>query len=322
MRMVRGARRRGWLRTSYRAAAAVGVLTAGTAMALVGTMAAQGVAVARRLSSAHPERVHPGATCYGADRPGTPIRFGILGDSLAAGYGATAPEHTLGALLAGLLVGKTGRPVMVANVAEVGAETPVLPAQLARLEQAGAMDVVLIVIGANDVMRLRHPALTLGPLAEVSRELRRTGTALVVATCPDLGMVTSLPRPLRHAAHHASRFIALCQTIVVLRSGGRTVSLGDTLGALFRADPDGMFSPEDRLHPSDSGYRKAAEVILPSVRAAVGAPGPRIPHRVHTHGRRYRLSWWAMRMTRGMRAAAVAVTTAPAADGARPHDAM
>ena len=124
---------------------------------------------------------------------------------------------------------------------------------------------------------------------------------MVVATCPDLGTVHSFRQPLRFFAHWYSRVTATAQAIVTLRAGGRSVSLVDTLGPLFRADPVGMFSAHDHLHPSNRGYEAAASVILPSVRVAAGAPLPAdagVRHRVYRKGSHHPLAWWAFRATR------------------------
>jgi hypothetical protein len=54
-----------------------------------------------------------------------------------------------------------------------------------------------------------------------------------------------------------------------VEAGGRTVSLGSILGPEFAATPKVLFGP-DRFHPSAAGYSSLAQVLLPSVLAAVG----------------------------------------------------
>lgn len=86
---------------------------------------------------------------------------------------------------------------------------------------------------------------------------------------------------MRFFAHWLSLVLATAQTIVVLRAGGRAVSLADTLGPLFRRESATMFST-DHLHPSSRGYAQAADILFPSVQAAAaqwtGAP-VRVPER-------------------------------------------
>ncbi|WP_051191934.1 SGNH/GDSL hydrolase family protein [Microbacterium luticocti] len=287
-----------------RIAHAAGV-AAGAAVGLVATVGivttAEGLLARERLAPTRLGSVLPHSGVYGAHSPGTPIRLGLMGDSLAVGYGADHPDHTPGVLLARGLAAASSRPVALTNVAAVGAESTALLGQLGHLRELTDPDVVVIVVGANDVMRLKRLTDALWPLAEVVRHLRRDGVQVVVATCPDLGTVHPFSQPLRFFAHWYSRVTATGQAIVVLRAGGRTVSLADTLGPLFRHDPQGMFSPHDHLHPSDAGYRAAADAILPSVCAAAGYPRPQdahVPHRVYRKGSRHPLAWWAFRASR------------------------
>ena len=248
---------------------------------------------------------------------GAPIRMGMMGDSLAVGYGAEDPAMTPGALLAMWLAEVSHRPVELTNVAVVGAESTALIPQLAQLREVTDPEVVVIIVGANDVMHLKRLTDALWPLSATVRDLRRTGAQVVVATCPDLGTVRPFSQPLRFFAHWSGRLLATGQVIVALRAGGRTVSLADTLGPLFRRDPDDMFSAHDHLHPSSIGYEQAAAVMLPSVLAAVGyeREDARTPHRVYRKGSRHPLAWWAFRASRrvGARMTAASSTVAGSA---------
>jgi lysophospholipase L1-like esterase len=237
---------------------------------------------------------------FGTDRHGPPIALGVMGDSLAVGYGARSPASAPAALIAAGLVEASDRPVSLTNVAEVGAESAALLTQLTKLRERTAPDVVLVMIGGNDVMHMKRLTDALWPLAATVRTLRAGGAEVVVATCPDFGTVREFAQPLRVVAHWYSRLLATGQALVVLRAGGRAVSLADTLGPLFRVHR-GLFCTYDRVHPSSAGYAAAASVMLPSVRAAAGCPFPadeRVPHRVYRKGSRYRLAWWAFRAVR------------------------
>lgn len=298
--------------------ALVGVgAVAGTLVTVAFVTAAEGVIAWQRLEPTRMEHVEPRSGVFGAERPGEPVRFGVMGDSLAVGYGVVNADDAPGVILANQLSEATGRPVALTNVAVVGAETTALPVQLWELREKTELDVVVIIIGANDVMHLRRIRDSLFPLSEVVRELRREGTQVVVATCPDLGTVRPFFQPLRLFAHWMSRFIATCQSIIVLRAGGRTVSLADTLGPLFRLDPKAMFSTRDHLHPSDLGYQEAAEVILPSVCAAVGCVGmenTHVPHRIYSKGSHHPLAWWAFRASRRVGSRLTAASSRTRAD--------
>lgn len=208
---------------------------------------------------------------YGRARPGTPIRVALLGDSSAAGYGLDAVEETPGAVLATGIGEHTGRPVRLDEIAVVGALSADLDLQV---DQALALrpDVAVILIGANDVVRLKRPSVAVRHLARAVRRLREAGIGVVVGTCPDLGTVQPILPPLRQLARAWSRRIAAEQTLHTIRSGGRTLSLADILGAEFRAQPGFFFGP-DKFHPSAAGYAALAAVLVPSTLAAIGLVG-------------------------------------------------
>ncbi len=304
------------------------VLTLGGIIGLVAGLmavtAAQGLLVRGRLERTRLGPVLPFSGTFGAENIGAEISLGVMGDSLAVGYGADSSDGTPGVILAKGLAEASGSPVALTNVGQVGAESIALLAQLAQLRAETSPDVVVIIVGANDVMRLRRLSDALWPLSSVVRELRQDGIQVVVATCPDLGTVQSFRQPLRFFAHWYSRVTATGQAIVTLRAGGRSVSLVDTLGQLFRADPVGMFSAHDHLHPSSRGYKAAAAVVLPSLRVAAGAPLPEdadVRHRVYRKGSHHPLAWWAFRASRraGFRLTAQSSAVQAAASAAEPE---
>ncbi|GAB3808705.1 SGNH/GDSL hydrolase family protein [Humibacter antri] len=291
---------RGWKPAIRYLAVGVGSLFAAL-VSVAGLTAAEGFLVRERLMPTRIATSSGARGLFGGNHDGAPIHLVLMGDSLAVGYGAEAESETVGVRLAGLLSDATERPVQLDNVAEVGAESIGLIAQLIAVRRfATPPDVVVIIVGANDVMHLRPLVAALRPLRETITEVRRLGARVVVASCPDLGTVRSFFEPLRFFAHWLSRLLATSQTIVALRAGARTLSLADSMGPLFRKDPGTMFSQLDRLHPSGTGYSRTAEVLLPSVRAAAGYPdaSERTPHRVYDKSTRHPLAWLAFRASR------------------------
>ncbi len=309
----------GWRRVSGRSVLKAGSAAGLAALAAVSAAgiltAAEGLLAARRLMPRGPVNVLSPAELFGSGDDEDPITLALLGDSLAAGFGVGTAEETVGVLLARGLATAAGRPVKLQNFAVLGAESTDLPTQLAQVVNAGICpNVALIIVGGNDVMHLRRIDAALLSLAGTVRELRRLGCQVVVATCPDMGTVGPILQPLRFLAHWVSRTLATGQTIVVLRNGGRTVSLGDLVGPAFRMEPALMFST-DRLHPSARGYAEATRVLLPSIMAAAGygvdASG-RVPHRVYNKSQRRPLAWFAFKASRR---SGVEVSTIKAADG-------
>ena len=206
---------------------------------------------------------------WGVGGGAAPIRLAVLGDSSAAGLGVHEPDQTPGALLATGLSEVAERPVLLHNVAVVGARSRNLPDQVATVLAVATPDLAVIMIGANDVTGRVRPVESVRHLSEAVSRLRAGGTQVVVGTCPDLGTVAPIAQPLRYVARQWSRQLAAAQTIAVVEAGGRSVSLGDVLGPEFAARPTELFGA-DRFHPSAEGYATTAAVLLPSVCAALG----------------------------------------------------
>jgi lysophospholipase L1-like esterase len=188
----------------------------------------------------------------------------VLGDSIAAGLGAEKPRQTLGARLARTLAKRTGRAVRLHTAAVVGAESSALAGQLATLPASYSPDVAVVVVGGNDVTHRVPVSESVDHLTKCVRELQSRGTRVVVATCPDLGVLRPVPQPLRVLGSRASRQLAAAQARAVEPLGAHVVSLADTVGALFFDAPEEMFS-HDRFHPSSLGYKRTAQALLPHV---------------------------------------------------------
>ena len=170
---------------------------------------------------------------YGSGR-GEPFDVVVLGDSSAAGVGTDAAHETVGAIIASGVAALTGRRVRLTNRAVVGAESSDLERQLANaLEEVMRPDVVLIMVGANDVTHRIERTASVRQLEQTVRRIRALGSEVVVGTCPDLGTIQPIRQPLRALMQRWSRDLAAAQTVAVVEAGGRTVSLGDLLGPEF-----------------------------------------------------------------------------------------
>lgn len=257
-------------RAALYAAGGVSALATTSAAALIGLMYAETRLARRRI----PKAVEPppishdtiwAAAGVSPHRP--PIRIAIMGDSTAAGYGVERDRDTPAARLAIGISEAARRPVHVSNVAVVGAESADLPMQLTALG-AAEPELVVILIGANDVVARTAAQIAVPYLEQTVRALRGRGAEVVVCTCPDLGTIRPIAQPLRAYARRLSRQLAREQTVSVVRAGGRTVSLGDLLGPQFTSRLE-LFSA-DRFHPSAEGYAEAARAVLPSCLDALG----------------------------------------------------
>ncbi|WP_431309337.1 SGNH/GDSL hydrolase family protein [Gordonia sesuvii] len=200
--------------------------------------------------------------------------FVVFGDSTAAGLGADTADETPGVQVARRVAAETGKTVRYANKAIVGATSRGLAAQIDAMFITGERpDLAVILIGANDITarnRIRTSARRLGEAVSL---LVAQDAAVVVGTCPDFGVITAIPQPLRTVLRRFGLRLAAAQRGAVRNAGGRPVPMADLLAKEFLAKPEHMFSP-DQYHPSAAGYALASDILMPEVLAAIDEWGP------------------------------------------------
>ncbi len=203
---------------------------------------------------------------------GASLRVVMLGDSSATGLGCDTPAQTPGALLAGGVARDLGRRVHLDVYAVVGGRSADLDSQVVRALTGGPIDGAVIMVGANDVTHRVQPGDAARDLGRAVETLREAGAVVVVGTCPDLGTVKPLMQPLRTLAAYRSRQVAAAQAVAVAENDGVAVTLGTLLAEEFMEHAH-LWSA-DRFHPSPEGYRRVADVLLPSLLEQLGVEDP------------------------------------------------
>ncbi len=194
----------------------------------------------------------------------------VFGDSTATGYGAQSAEEVPGVLIARGLAETSGKRIRLSTKAIVGATSKGLSGQIDAMFVAGPPpDAAVIMIGANDVTRLNGIGPSARRVGAAVRRLRASGAVVVVGTCPDFGVITAIPQPLRMVTRTIGLRLARAQASSVRSSGGIPVPLADLLTPEFRQAPEVLFS-EDMFHPSGAGYALAAKQLLPALCNALG----------------------------------------------------
>lgn len=201
---------------------------------------------------------------------GRPIELLALGDSGMAGVGVTDPSDALPAQIARRVAAQTGRPAHVISHAEAGARThDVLIHQLGRV--SGRPDVVVLLVGANDVIHFTPLHRLSAALTNLLARLRVLGAPVVMSSLPEFGAMRAVPRIPRTAV--TARAIAvrrLHRRAAVDFSGAvDLVDVRALVGQQFLHDPALMSA--DRFHPSAAGYARIANALTPAVVSAVTA---------------------------------------------------
>ncbi len=199
----------------------------------------------------------------------------IFGDSTATGYGCRSAEEVPGVLIARGLAEQTGKRIRLSTKAIVGATSKGLSGQVDAMFVAGPPpDAAVILIGANDVTKLNGIGASARRLGAAVRRLCASGAVVVVATCPDFGVVKAIPQPLRWTVRTLGLRLARAQSGAVRSAGGVPVPLASLVNDEFRHSPDLMLS-DDQFHPSAAGYALAASQLLPALCHALGELGRR-----------------------------------------------
>lgn len=196
-------------------------------------------------------------------RGGRPLRLVVLGDSSAAGYGLTDPEHALPRRLGERVAGRLERPVRIVSFAADGARTAdVSEQQVPRLEVTGA-DLVAIVVGVNDATARRRPKHVHEDTCRLITQVRRAapGARIALLACPDLGAAPALPWPLGRVVGIATRLVARTQTRAAADMGVPCVRLEPTPGG------DGF--GEDGFHPGAEGADAMAATLADALAPTV-----------------------------------------------------
>ena len=199
---------------------------------------------------------------------GKPVELLALGDSGMAGVGVTQPAAALPAQIAQRLAAATGRPVHVVSHARPGARThDVLVGQLGF--DAGQPDVVVLLVGTNDVTHLSQTHQLAEDTAYLLARLHRRGAPVVMSSLPEFGAMRSVPGVMRTALRLRAILVRRIHQRAVLdaRSGVDLVDVRGLVGHEFRTNSD-LMSP-DRFHPSEAGYSRIADVLAPAVLAAI-----------------------------------------------------
>jgi lysophospholipase L1-like esterase len=180
-------------------------------------------------------------------------RLLIVGDSTAVGTGASGGP----ASLAGLL-GERFPRLRIENRARDGATFADLDGQLA---DPGRFDVVLLLAGGNDVIRMRRLETIQADIERVTARASRLASLVVLMPAGNVGNARFFLPPFSWLMTWRSRRVHHFVSVAATRYGALYVDLFEER----EADPfviDPALTANDGLHPSDAGYRVWCDVLL------------------------------------------------------------
>lgn len=187
---------------------------------------------------------------------GPALRMVWLGDSTAAGVGASSADGAMPRRVARALQ----RPVDLTVLAVSGDRvSDVVDDQVADLA-ALRPDVVLVSVGANDVVHLTSNDAYRDAYRDLVDAVPE-GALLVVLGVPDMGAPPRFAQPLRAVAGWRGRQLDRTTRELAEEAGALYVDIAGETGPAMRADTGRTFAA-DRYHPSDDGYALWADAVV------------------------------------------------------------
>lgn len=182
-----------------------------------------------------------------AGQPGAP-RWLVVGDSTAVGTGASDARFSVPGL-----IGQRMPDATIDNRARDGATFADLPQQLATVE--GRYDVVLVMAGGNDVIRLRNMDEVRGDIARTLAAAHERAPMVIVMPAGNIGNAPFFWPPLSWWMSARAREMHRAVATASARSGAVYVNLyRERASDPFVQRPE--LNAADGLHPSDAGYRQ------------------------------------------------------------------
>lgn len=243
-------------------------------VAFLALLGVQGLMTTRREFFITPDyKVEGTLQPRGTQAGGPPLEMVMLGDSTVAGLGAEKVEDSLVFQTAQRVADQIGRPVHARGRGVSGAvAADVRDDQIPRID--APVDVVVIVIGSNDVTHLTPPwqfdDLTRSMLLAAQRAA--PGATVVLGGIPLFGEADALDRPLRDVVNgYASVLRRVQRDAAESVDGAIFTNIAVEASPRFVGVPNAMSS--DGFHPAPVGYGFWADALAADVAVAVAESG-------------------------------------------------
>lgn len=177
------------------------------------------------------------------------LRILVLGDSTAVGTGAVDTKDSTAGRLS-----KLYPQALIVNKAVNGLKIQGLLDILATIPPDAHFDIVLIQIGANDIIRLTPMVTIKSGIENVLTQVRALGDLVVVLHAGDIGQVPFFPWYVRPLFHYRSVAVRDIYIEAAKNTHAEYVDLvNSTVGDALKRDPE-LYYASDDLHLSGEGY--------------------------------------------------------------------
>jgi acyl-CoA thioesterase-1 len=182
---------------------------------------------------------------------GAPLSYVVMGDSTAVGVGGTYEK--------GIAMSTTrhlakDHQVTMTNLAISGAR--VADIEYGQLERAISLrpDIVLLAIGANDVVHLTPPDSVERGMNTIIDKIRdaHPSVKIVITGAPQMGSIPRFPLAMRFFAEYRTAQINTVMARVAQDKNVVFARIADRTGDIFKAHPE--FFAIDKFHPTTEGY--------------------------------------------------------------------
>lgn len=173
-------------------------------------------------------------------------RLLIVGDSTAVGTGASGPQASVAGLLA-----QAFPELLIDNRAQDGATFADL---LPQLDGDDHFDMVLVMAGGNDIIRLREMVALRHDVERVTQRARQRANAVVLMPAGNVGNAPLFFAPVSWLMTKRSRELHAFVRETSVRQAAVYVNLfHESKNDPFVLQP--QLNADDGLHPSDAGYQ-------------------------------------------------------------------
>jgi lysophospholipase L1-like esterase len=204
------------------------------------------------------------------DPANPPLRVAVLGDSSVTAPGVAGP-HEIWVSLVCSRIAET-RHVTLRSFAVSGSRAGDLLAEQLGHAVGFAADLVIVSVGANDVIK----GVGIKPferrLDELVTALGETGATVVLSGVGDIGTIPRLKPPLRHLMTRRSERFDRVHHIVAERRGAHVVEHRRDDPTIWYTDR-ALWSP-DLFHVSAAGHRRWADSTWRTVEPLLRENGP------------------------------------------------